>query len=202
MEIDKENLIDLSKDLDVFEYNYEGQILTNNPEFDKFTQKMKNKIGNNAKLFKCKKDKVYFYHDYSIFPYYDARCPICNKSICYFCSNNNEYHFDDCCLIKKLYYMFTVDGYIFYDSSPKKYDYKHKFKDNLVFAVIPFINMVYTIGGIKYGIFYNLKTKRKYRKNEFVTYETLIGGRHPTCMKIMVLSDIISSIILSIMLIL
>ena len=39
MEIDKENFIDLSKDLDVFEYNYEGQILTNNPKFDTKNEK-------------------------------------------------------------------------------------------------------------------------------------------------------------------
>lgn len=199
MEVDKENLIGLSKEtnLDVFKYNYEGQILTNNQDFDKFTQNMKNKIGINAKLFNCKKDKVYFYHDYSIFPYYEARCPICNKSICYFCLNTNEYYFDECCLIKKVYYMFTVDGYIFFDSSPIKYDYKHKFKDNLIFALIPFINMVYTIGGIKYAIFYKLKTKRKYPNNEFLTYQQLIGKRHLTLMKIVGYSDIISSIILS-----
>ena len=41
MEVDKENLIDLSNEtnLDIFKYNYEGQILTNNPDFEKFTKK-------------------------------------------------------------------------------------------------------------------------------------------------------------------
>jgi len=199
MEIDQENLVDTSKEtnLDVFKSNYEGQTLTNNPEFDKFTKKMKDKIGNNARLFKCKKDNVYFYHDYSIFPYYEARCPIYTKSICYFCFNTNEFYFDQCCLIKKVYYMFTVDGYIFFDSSPIKYDYKHKFKENLIFALIPFINMVYFIGGIKLGIFYNLQTIRKYPNHEFLTYEQLIGERHHNLLGIVMISDIIASVILS-----
>ena len=196
MEIDKGNLIEISKEANpnVFEYNYEGQILTNNPEFDKFTQKMKKKIGNNAKLFKCKKDKVYFYHDYSIFPYYTAKCPICNKSICYFCLNYNEYNYDECCLIKRIYYMFTVDGYIFFDTLIIKYSYK--FKEYLIYALIPFINFVYIIGGIKISMLYNMGSKKSYKYYK-ITYYDLISGRHPILMKIIIFLDIISSIILS-----
>ena len=90
--------------------------------------------------------------------------------------------------------MFTVDGYIFFDDPIEKYSYK--FKEYLIFAVIPFVNMVYIIGGIKIAIFYNMDSKKSYN-NYKITYYDLIYRRHLTLMNIIIYLDIISSSVLS-----
>ena len=69
---------------------------------------MLKKYGNDAKLFKCSYDEIYFYCAYESFrklPLCSSKCPSCNQPICYYCSrvaHNNNY-FGDCCLKRRLY---------------------------------------------------------------------------------------------------
>ena len=100
MEIEKELIDSSGKNLIniIFYYEYEGQNLTNNADFEKFKKTMNNKYWDNAKIFKCKDDKILFYNDCSKYPYYEGKCPKCHRNICYFCCHYNKYSPNDCCL--------------------------------------------------------------------------------------------------------
>ena len=93
MEVDGKfiNNIDIERPelLDVFKPEYEGQNVEESLDFIKFKESMLNKYGKKAKKFYCKIDKIYFFYDYSKYPYehFKGNCPLCNNGICYFFLN-------------------------------------------------------------------------------------------------------------------
>ena len=64
----------------IFKLDYEGQSLKDNIKFELWKTKMLNKYGNNAKLYKCKIDNIYFYS--SIKNNFGMGCPSCQNLIC------------------------------------------------------------------------------------------------------------------------
>ena len=73
----------------IFKFDYENQQLESNLNYIKWKDSNIKEYGNNAKLFKCKKCKIFFYSKYEDIikkPYYLAPCLICKQYICYFCS--------------------------------------------------------------------------------------------------------------------
>ena len=74
-----------------------------------------------AKLFNCLIDDIYFFssvEDFKSYPFYRQQCPICKKQVCFYCSNfiyenDNDIHKGNCCLKRRLKYLFIYDGYIY-----------------------------------------------------------------------------------------
>ena len=99
-----------------FEIEYFGQDLNKNESFINWQNEMKKIYGNDAKLFKCKKDKIFYYgrlSDCKKIPIYKIKCPICNLSYCYFCSKHLDDYVDHgkCCLTRRFYCLFLQDAY-------------------------------------------------------------------------------------------
>ena len=84
MEDKKINLAGKMNDT-TFEFDYEGQNLNNNENFINWKKVVLNKLGKNAKLFKCKNHKILFFvtnNEYK--KEYLIKCPK-GHHICYFC---------------------------------------------------------------------------------------------------------------------
>jgi len=121
MENDIENHLTSINEMEadnMLKLDYDGQSLKNNEKFNSWKKIMLKKYGNDAKLFKCSYDAIYFYCTYESFrelPLYSSNCPSCNQPICYYCSrvahNNNS--FGDCCPKRRLYYKIFYDGFLF-----------------------------------------------------------------------------------------
>ena len=78
----------------IFIHDYFNQKIQNNNKFKIWENLMLKKYGNNARLFKCIVDKIYFYisnEDCMEYPYYSSHFPICNNVICYYCLRNSAY---------------------------------------------------------------------------------------------------------------
>ena len=90
------NAIELSSEIigsnvdnNIFQLEYQNQVLDNNIKFQKWKNSMLKKYGSDAKLFKCKKDNILFFISKGNTlqaPCYLKKCPICRELICYFCS--------------------------------------------------------------------------------------------------------------------
>lgn len=80
MENDKENVlneINNEKSKKVFKFEYNGQSLKGNKKFTEWENKMKEELGNNAKLYKCIIDNIYYYNNL-------------NNTLCYYIKNNSK----------------------------------------------------------------------------------------------------------------
>lgn len=100
----------------IFKLKYKRQALKRNAKFIVWKNKMLTIYGNNSKLFNCIYDDIYFYgtnDDYKTKPYYKSNCPICQKSICYYCSRYTKDNFDkgDCCIKRKIYCILVQDDF-------------------------------------------------------------------------------------------
>ena len=103
------------------------------------------KYGQKAKIFYCKKDKIYFYYNDSEYPY-EGLCPVCNRYICYFCLEINWY--ENCCLIKKVYHILYEYAMTFIDPNSVQYYKDFEFNDYLLYAIIPYLNSLFFFGGL------------------------------------------------------
>ena len=194
--------------LAIFKTDYKEQILEDNINFKKFKQTMLSKNGNKGRIFYCKNEDLYFYYNDSQYPYYHGICPSCKRHICYFCKKVNKYTYDLCCYKKRIHYIFSVDAHIFF-KYPKdgvdNYNYQPKFKDNLLFAIIPLVNLIFFAGGIHTAI-YKLDTKIEFNgyKNDayddFLNLEQFTKGceDHWDIFLPIVIMDVSATIILSI----
>ena len=82
-----ENEFDLDIKKEYFKLDYFGQLLEGNNNFNEFKKQKLLKFGDDAKLFKCKFDNLYFYvsnKNCKTFPFYYKECPLCKNKICYF----------------------------------------------------------------------------------------------------------------------
>ena len=175
MEISLESNLESTNE-DIFKLDYGSQNYENNSEFKKFQNSMHNKYGKKIKLFKCIKDKILFYHDCSNYPFYEAKCPCCSKSICYFCSCSNSYPQQNCCIKKRVYYLFKVNGLLFFDSYPGHFEYRRpEFKESLLYAIVPFVNLLYFIGCIHALLFHRMRYKND-KKFDYNDYNGLMTG--------------------------
>ena len=153
-----------------FKLDYSNQSLKENKEFQNWKIQMLERYGNDAKLFKCKYDNCYFYgtnKECKTRPYKSAYCPICNRSICYYCLRScGEGSCDNgrCCVKRRIYCMFFQDGYSFI--KPGQYDDVDAYYSFLKIFFIPIIFFMYVVAYFSATYFYKL-----YRKNKNSTYE-------------------------------
>ena len=167
-----------------FEIEFLGQNLNKNESFIQWQTEMKKIYGNDAKLFKCKEDKILYYGKFSDckkIPIFKIKCPICKRSNCYFCSKHIDDYLDNgkCCLSRRIYCLFFQEAFEFIND-PHRDDFIH---------LIPFLSLVLFIGFISACFFYYLKVSRlepnnignlenyeeRIRYNNFFRFLVIIG---------------------------
>ena len=98
----------------IYYLDYVDQKIDNNINFQKWKISVLKKYGNNSKLFRCIKDKIYFYIKYENcinFPGFYVKCPICKKYICCFCSYSSyETNYIKCCLRRSISIALLIDA--------------------------------------------------------------------------------------------
>lgn len=196
MENDSGNLINYKEEIIInnsYQVDYEGQNYENNISFKNWRESNLKKFGKDAKLFKCIKDKIFFYasnNEYSSFPYYVCKCPICNKSICYYCQRyvNKLQLYRYCCLKRMLKLIFLHSGLMFINkneyinlynqrqSNQNDNDADINFNKDLkmiIFLLIPGFNLIFFIGLIQHSFLGVLSIKYNNNEEKFYTYEEL-----------------------------
>jgi len=155
-----------------FKPDFPKQIINESIKFEKFKKRKLKEYGKDAKLFHCEIDNIYFYEseeNCEARPYYNKKCPLCNKYICYFCksqeSNSEELYSGYCCI--KLF----IHNLLFYDA--KQYlNGKHFDMGIKVFRNITILSILPLTGFITYYIlFFNillfeLSIKRSPKENK------------------------------------
>lgn len=166
MENEKEiNILDNNNQISsksIFKLDYLEQNLDNNAEFHNWQSENIAFLGKKAKLFKCIKDKIYFYTSYQKikkYPFYISNCPLCNIPICYFCSRYSKNDYPDCCLPMRLYCMFRQDGFQFIDPIGNQHREYNRYKEILILFCIPVLNFLYFCAFIFSSLFYKLSVK-------------------------------------------
>ena len=152
-----------------FRPDYEGQNLENNQKFQQWNNSMLKKYGNDAKLFKCLVDKIYFYTSYNEYRYTffcSGKCPLCKKPICYYCS---RYYFEDlyeyasCCLTRKIKYIFLKDTVIYINQNDQRIN--DLYQKYFIIFFIPVVGFIYFIARIETSFFYKLAMKNDLNVN-------------------------------------
>ena len=177
----------------IFIPDYFNQNVQNNNKFKTWENVMLQKYGNNARLFKCTKDKIYFYvsnKDCMENPYYSSKCPICNNIICYICFRNStsiDMELGKCCIRRRLYYLFHLEG-------PIK-DFKYELDCGIIIYLIPFLNMIFIIGGISYIFFYNMIF---FHDDKSTSYEIRISTKYCITFFLLFIINVFFAVALSI----
>ena len=145
---------------------YSNQELNdNNIIFRKWKNSMQKIYGKNGKVFRCKKDSIYFYvadYDFKKYPIYQSQCPKCFQQICYYCSVYAKDSFGEngtCCLKRKIKCMFYQDCYRYIKpiyEEENLLSLKTAFKIFII-PIISLLNLITQIQGIFY---YKLKYKK------------------------------------------
>ena len=173
------NEIALVEKDNIFRPDYFGQNIEKSSSFKTWEDSMLKRYGNNAKLFKCTKDQIYFYisnEDCLNYPYYSSSCPICNNVICYYCLRVSTYsrmQFCKCCIRRRLYYLFHQCSQEYINPIGPLKDYADHFSP--IIYLLPFLNMVYCIGAISSMFFYKMYF---FYDDTFTSYEGRIKSDH------------------------
>ena len=110
----------------IFRFEYEEQNLKNNKGFQKWKYELEKKYGKSIRLYKCNKDKIFFYHQINDrFDSYIRECPECKKYICFFCSQIidgppifAEFIGNYCCLKRLLFFIFYREKTCTHEGDP------------------------------------------------------------------------------------
>ena len=154
---------DISNEL-YFKKDYHDQKIDDkNWNFLKNKQSIITTYGENAKLFQCLKDDIYFFsseQDCKSYPFYRQICPICKKQICFYCSKfiyekDGDIEKGTCCLKRRLKYLFFYDGYIYINHTTQKYI--NNFYRALMYFILPIISFIFMGTSFQRILFETLK---------------------------------------------
>ena len=176
-----------------YEMEFFGQSLKKNESFIKWQNEMKKIFGNDAKLFNCKKDKIYYYansNDCKKFSF-AKKCPICDSSICYFCSKYIYVGNSKCCLYRRIYCLFFKDAFVIIDNKD------HNFYAISKFSMIPLFSVFYFIGMVSACLFYKLQSNDECNTGYLLTYEEHLK-KNMNIFKVVVEINVLFAIMLSI----
>ena len=182
-----------------FELEYFGQNLNKNESFIQWQNEMKKIYGNDAKLFKCKRDKIFYYARFSdckVLPLYKIKCPICNLSNCYFCSKHIDDYADHgkCCLSRRIYCLFFQDAFQFIER-----DYDTFFVDYLKIFLSPLYSLIFFVVSVSACLFYKLKVSNLEPNDGYlINYEEQIKDKNSFLFILMVVIIVMFAIFLSI----
>ena len=166
------NEIKYQNSAEFFKIDFPGQNLEGNNKFIEFQKQKLSQYGKDAKLFKCKYDNLYFYVskvNCNTFPFYFKECPFCHKKICYFCSStiySQEEDNGNCCIKRKLYYLFFHNGFAYINNDNLAEINKEDFKYFLILSSIPLIGGFLVIVSFSTFFFFFLELKDIKRKND------------------------------------
>jgi len=161
----------------IFHLDYKGQLLKSHIKYENWKNKMFEIYGDDAKLYKCIYDNIYFYgsnKEFYEFPFCKSRCTLCYKKICYFCSRNTEDNkdFGNCCIKRKFYYIILHD--INNDNFEKDFYFY------LLIFFVPMITLFLFIGVISENFYYFLikfdNNICYYEANDFTSKIIILNG--------------------------
>ena len=169
--IDEQNIISINE---YYKYEFPNQKLEGDKLFEQFRERKLSQYGKDAKLFKCKKDSIYFYIskvNCEVRPYYYQRCPLCHNYICYFCGRNIrtiDYVIKDngcCCLKLRLYYLFYKLGFEYFNGLEHADSLaRDSFCLFLIISNIPLVNLFFFSVSALSVLYWGLLLKdKKYR---------------------------------------
>ena len=146
----------------IFLLDYKGQKLKNNSKFEEWKKKRMEIYGNNAKLFKCKRENAYFYVSYENCKklFYLCECPSCQSYICYFCSNNGN-----CCTLNKIIEMIYDDGFSIIH--PTQYHDHSDYLFEYMLFLIPICTLFLFIGVIGKNLYHVLHKIKNIKNGEY-----------------------------------
>ena len=157
-----------------FKIDYLGQRVKGNKNFDKFQKQQLIKHGTDAYLFKCKYCNICFYisnQNCKTFPFYFKECPLCNKNICYFCSItliNDDEDNGNCCVIRKLYYLFFHYGFSYFNGiDAVDEDSQKDFYFVLILSLIPLLGLFIFLALFGGFFYFGLGLGDKKRRDDF-----------------------------------
>jgi len=183
-----------------FKIEYFGQNLKKNKSFIQWQNEMKKYYGKDAKLFKCKKDKIFYYakfRDCKKLPLYKTKCPICDLSNCYFCLKHTDDGADDgkCCLSRRIYCLFFQAGFAFIEND----DNDEYFFDYLKIFLIPLLSLAAFIGLVSACFFYKLKVSNLEPNDGYlINYEDKFQDKNSFIFKLIIVINVLFAVFLSI----
>ena len=199
----EEKLNDVPLPENAFQLEYAGQKLNeDNIVFRRWHDKMIEKFGRKAKLFKCIKDNIYFYasnEDCKSYPFYQSRCPCCNNPICYYCHRYNKDSYGNglCCLSRKFYCFFFQDGLRLINPIAPDHDYPQDYDQSLTYFLIPGLNLLFFMATMHTELFYKLSLSNDLGHNGYLrNYEDRYKNNYTT-LQILVGIDIAFSLVLT-----
>ena len=147
-----------------FKFDYIEQNFDNNIKFQNWKNSMIQEYGKDAKLFKCLKDKIYFYSSYKdciSYPCYRTKCPKCKEYICHFCSYSGESENIRCCFKKAIGEQLFYYGFKYIKLIDKEDVEIKKISNNykLLFTLIPGLNFFLIYAAIMSNCLFQLKLK-------------------------------------------
>ena len=187
-----ENIIQNSSQ--IFKLDFPGQNIKGNSQFNEFKKQKLNEFGNDAKLFKCKYDNLYFYvskNNCKTFPFYFKECPLCHKQICYFCSGTIYSQNTDngnCCVRRKLYYLFFHNGFAYFNLDNVAEINREDYKIFFILSLIPLLGTFFLIIFTSGYFFFVLEIKDIKRKNDvnvlqnYRTYADYLNQYYSSCL--------------------
>ena len=158
---------------------------------------MKKIYGNDAVLFKCQKDKIYFYSskvECQKIPMYKQICPICKLTICYYCSRhiNDDYDNGRCCLSRRFYCAINQDGFLVIN---KHYNYAYPEIWNIF--ILPILSLIHFIGVVSSCFYYSMRIYDKENNKFIYNYENKIRD-NTFIFVILIIFNVLFAIMLSI----
>ena len=141
----------------IFLLDYKEQKLKNNSKFEEWKKKMIKIYGNDAKIFKCKRENIYFYVSYESCKnsLYLIRCPLCDKLTCYFCSNDGN-----CCIGNRIIKMIYPNEHD---------DYSYSLSEYISF-LFPIFTLFLFIGVIGQNFYHDLRKLKNIKNDEYYYY--------------------------------
>lgn len=151
----------------IFKYEYSEQKLDNNKKFQKWKESMIKYYSHDANLFKCLKDKIYFYNIYDKSKYISGcfiKCPICKKFICQYClySSNQEDDKIKCCIKGAIVSLF------FYKAPNYINNNNYKMDVELIFLLIPGSNLFFIFSIVCIFLLSELASKKSKESNKML----------------------------------
>ena len=151
----------------LFRLDYKGQSLKDNLKFNSWKNQMFKKYGNDAKLFKCSFDSIYFYctnESFRKLPLCSSIYPLCNHSICYYCTRiaYNRNSFGECCLKRRIYYKFIYDGFLLINIEDRE-----SLKEDLLLFLCPILSFFLLVCCTCSDFFYFLRKNKSNDNQDF-----------------------------------
>ena len=99
----------------VFRLDYKEQNIQKNKEFQKWKYELDKKYGKSIRIYKCKDDKIFFYHKINDeFDEYIEKCPECYEYICCFCSQIIDGPYPFSRFIRNYFFLKRLFYFLFY----------------------------------------------------------------------------------------